>query len=284
MIGQVSAETSIRHLVSEHEKECISAAEDSLSREYWDHLRFNLILERIWDIIRASNNHIAKTEPWKLAKNDNDAVRDILFGIWNALRLSAVLLYPFMPDTAEKLWKQLGLSSLTKEAKESVAHAPLDKGYPGVFYWGWKPDYPVKVSKGEQLFPRIDKKKEEQGMIDNEPAKEKPATDTLISIDDVMKVELRIAKVVSAERVKKSEKLLKLQVDTGETRQIVAGIGKAYSPEDLIGKKIVIVTNLQPAKLMGQESNGMLLAATGSDGLPVILVPEKDVEEGSSIK
>jgi len=90
--------------------------------------------------------------------------------------------------------------------------------------------------------------------------------------------------VVSAERVKKSEKLLKLQVDTGEMRQVVAGIGKAYAPEELVGRKIVVVTNLQPAKLMGNESNGMLLAATGTDGSPVILIPEKDVEEGSGIK
>jgi methionyl-tRNA synthetase len=99
-----------------------------------------------------------------------------------------------------------------------------------------------------------------------------------------MKVQLKIGRVISAERVKKSEKLLKLQVDTGEIRQIVAGIGKTYGPEDLVGKKVVVVTNLQPAKLMGNESNGMLLAATGSDGSPVILVPEKDVEEGSGIK
>jgi methionyl-tRNA synthetase len=89
---------------------------------------------------------------------------------------------------------------------------------------------------------------------------------------------------MAAERVKKSDKLIKLQVDTGEMRQIVAGIGKAYSPEDLVGRKIVVVTNLQPAKLMGVESNGMLLAATGADGVPVVLTPEKDVEQGSKIK
>ena len=101
---------------------------------------------------------------------------------------------------------------------------------------------------------------------------------------DFAKVELKIGRVVAAERGKKSEKLIKLQVDTGEPRQIVAGIGKAYTPDGLVGKSIVVVTNLQPAKLMGVESQGMLLAATGSDGVPVILMPEKDVEEGSKIK
>ena len=285
MIEDTSSPTSIDQLASEHKKECVAAAGDSMSWEYWGHMRFNLILERMWDIIRASNNLIAKTEPWKLAKTDNAALREVLFGIWNTLRMSAVLLYPFMPDTAEKLWKQLGLSSLTKETSESASHGSPDKGLPGIFFWDWKPSYSVKVSRGEQLFPRIEKKKEgEKAVTEKQAETQEQGTDNLISINDFMKVELRIGKVVSAERVKKSEKLLKLQVDTGGIRQIVAGIGKAYSPEDLVGKKVVVITNLQPAKLMGQESNGMLLAATGSEGSPVILVPEKDVEEGSKIK
>jgi methionyl-tRNA synthetase len=99
-----------------------------------------------------------------------------------------------------------------------------------------------------------------------------------------MKVQLKIGKIMNAERVKKSDKLIRLQVDTGEMRQIVAGVGNAYTPEDLLGRKIVVVTNLQPAKLMGVESNGMLLAATGADGNPIILTPEKDVEQGSRVK
>jgi len=123
----------------------------------------------------------------------------------------------------------------------------------------------------------------EENKTETKP-EEKSGGQNFITISDVAKVELKIGRVVSAERVKKSDKLIRLQVNTGEERQIVAGIGKAYGPEDLIGKKIVVVTNLQPAKLMGVESHGMLLAATDADGVPVILMPEKDVEEGSKIK
>jgi methionyl-tRNA synthetase len=106
----------------------------------------------------------------------------------------------------------------------------------------------------------------------------------LISIDEFSMVELKVGKVVYAERVKKSNKLIKLQVDTGEQRQIVAGIGKAYTPEELEGEKIVVVTNLTPAKLMGVESQGMLLAAHDSDGTLSILKPDKDIREGTRIK
>lgn len=107
----------------------------------------------------------------------------------------------------------------------------------------------------------------------------------LITIDDVARVELKIGRVVTAERIEGSNKLIKLQVDTGEMRQIVAGIGKSYTPDELIGKKIVVVTNLQPAKLMGVESQGMLLAAADSNGtLSILILPDKDIKEGARIK
>ncbi|MCE5313071.1 MAG: methionine--tRNA ligase subunit beta, partial [Nitrospiraceae bacterium] len=108
--------------------------------------------------------------------------------------------------------------------------------------------------------------------------------DDLIGIEDFAKVQLKIAKVISAERVEKSDKLIRLIVDAGGERQIVAGIGKAYTPEELVGKKIVIVANLKPAKLMGVESQGMLLAATGSNGTISVLSLDRDIEEGSRVK
>ena len=251
----------------------------------WSHLRFNIILDYIWDIVRAANNHIAQTEPWKLAKSDPEQLKNVMFQLWNILRLSAVNLYPFMPEAAEKIWGQLGLKSLTGETKQSISSG--DAPAPGTFNWDWNPGYKIKVSKGEQLFPRIEKekkKKMEEKKPENKLKEEKTDGKNLITIGDFAKVELKIGLVISAERVRKSDKLIKLQVNTGEERQIVAGIGKAYTPEDLIGKKIVVVTNLQPAKLMGIESHGMILAATGSDGVPVILMQEKDVEEGAKIK
>jgi methionyl-tRNA synthetase len=262
---------------------CVHSNIFARAEETWLKLHFADILNDIWAMISASNNYIAETEPWKLAKNAPEKLAVVLFNIWNSLRLIALAIYPFMPESAEKMWVQLGLKSLTREAAESSQKEFHQ--HAGIFYWEWMPTYAVKTSKGAQLFPRIEKKvgkvKGEEG---TKPDLEPSADEGLISIGDFTKVELRIGKVVSAERVKKSEKLLKLQVDTGEMRQIVAGIGKTYSPEDLVGKKIVVVANLQPAKLMGNESHGMLLAATGPDGVPVILVPERDVEEGSRIK
>jgi len=250
----------------------------------WSHLRFNIILDCIWDIVRAANNHITQTEPWKLAKSDPERLKTVLFQIWNMLRLSSVNLYPFMPETAEKIWGQLGLKSLTDETVKSLSETGREtsENKHDIFDWDWLPAYEIKVSKGEQLFPRIEKEKKMPE--ETKPLEEKKEETNLISIQDVAKVELRIGKVISAERVKKSDKLLCLQVDTGGLRQIVAGIGKAYTPEDLVNRKIVVVTNLRPAKLMGVESQGMLLAATGSDNVPIILMPEKDVEVGAKIK
>ncbi len=253
---------------------------------HWSHLRFTVILDHIWGIISAANNFIASQEPWKLQKTNPQWLEAVMFSLWNALRLSAIFLSPFMPETAEKLWKQIGFrKAMLDEISESRSRSAGRK-YPDIFTWEWRPDHEIRVSKGEQLFPRIEKKRDEKEKESREKAVEERAksAENVISIQDFMKVEMKIGKVVNAERVKKSEKLLKLQVDTGEMRQVVAGIGKAYAPEDLLGRKIVVVTNLQPAKLMGNESNGMLLAATGADGTPVILVPEKDVEEGSRIK
>ncbi|OGW29477.1 MAG: methionine--tRNA ligase [Nitrospirae bacterium GWC2_42_7] len=261
----------------------VNALSNAHNPENWSQLQFNLILEHIWNIIREANNLIARSEPWKLAKTDPERLKGVMFDIWNALRLSAVSLYPFMPDTCARIWKQIGLNNLIDEVRQSlIQKLPEDTDkYPKAFAWEWIPSYTIKISKGEQLFPRIEKK-EVHAEKTPEPVKKEETN--LIPITDFAKVELKIGIVVSAERVQKSNKLIKLIVDTGEQRQIVAGIGKAYSPEDLIGKKIVVVTNLQPAKLMGVESNGMLLAATGSDGVPVVLVPEKDVEVGSRIK
>lgn len=253
---------------------------------HWSHLRFTVILDHIWGIISAANNFIASQEPWKLQKTNPQLLETVMFSLWNALRLSAIFLSPFMPETAEKIWKQIGFRETMFDEISGSRSRSAGRKYPDIFTWEWRPDYEIRVSKGEQLFPRIEKKRDEKEKGSTEKAVEEKtkSAENVISIQDFMKGEMKIGKVVSAERVKKSEKLLKLQVDTGEMRQVVAGIGKAYAPEDLVGRKIVVVTNLQPAKLMGNESNGMLLAATGADGTPVILVPEKDVEEGSRIK
>lgn len=265
---------------------------DDIFDFHWANLRFNVILDHIWRVISLANNYIAQKEPWKLAKDNPDELKLVMFQLWNAIRLAAILLYPFMPETAEKIWKQIGLKSLAEEAKQSIPMLPEEQ-YPKIFYWDWKPPYEIKVSKGEQLFPRIEAIKERAIFGDKVKAevkrKEKPkmmeGVKELIAIDDFAKVELRVGKVIAAEKVEKSEKLLKLRVDIGtEERQIVAGIAKAYNPDDLTGKKIVVVTNLKPAKLMGIESHGMLLAATDEEGNMSILALDREVRQGTRVK
>lgn len=277
-------QSSVKENSDTFRQDCEAYSMEAGSDNHWSHLRFNLILDHIWDIIRAANNHIARTEPWKRAKqNDMNAVKSILNDIWKALRMTALLLYPFMPDTAEKMWKQIGLKSLPEEA---TGHLPDKKGPSEVFSWNWRPVYDTAIAKGEQLFPRIERPKGDGHAAVTTGKQKKPdvGSGTTIGLDDFSKVELKVGKVLSAERVQGSKKLIKMNVDTGEQRQIVAGIGAAYRPEDLTGNKIVVVTNLQPARIMGVDSNGMILAATDAAGNPVIIIPEKDISEGSEIR
>jgi methionyl-tRNA synthetase len=258
---------------------CLSSLGDIYRQDNWSRLNFNAILKSIWDIISSANNYIASEEPWKLAKSDPKRLHAVIYDLWNALRVTAPALYPFMPSTAAKMWKQLGM---IKDLEETVQESG------GQFSeWTWMPADVIKVTKGDQLFPRIDKdalarknaEKKEKPEMTEQPA------ETLIGIEDFAKIELKVAKVLTAEKVEKSHKLVKLCIDLGgEERQLLAGIGKAYTPEDLIGKKIVVLANLKPAKLMGVESQGMLLAATDSEGVLSILTLDRDVKEGAKIK
>ena len=190
--------------------------------EKWRRLQFNLILEQIWNVVEAANNHIARKEPWKLAKDDPAALRNVMFNIWNALRLAALSLYPFMPAASENMWKQLGLRSLTDEVSGSPLITGAENTHPAIFTWAWKPAYEVKVSKAAQLFPRIEQQKEKTAEKEqkrrNVRMTEQDAGE-VISIEDFAKVQLKIGRVVSAERVEKSDKLIKLRVDIGEERR-----------------------------------------------------------------
>ncbi len=286
--GIIERPDSYDHSVRDFPNTCIKAYASADDNNLWANLRFNLILEHIWDIIRAANNHIARTEPWKLVKNDPDELKRVIFEIWNSLRLTALLIYPFMPETAQKMWCQLGLKHLLNETTKSYLDTLTghEVKTPDIYTFdGWDPGYDIKISRSEQLFPRIETAKAKP--LETESEKPQAKADTpkeQITIEEFAKVELKIGKIMHAERVAKSEKLIKMKVDIGEERQIVAGIGKAYTPEQLIGKRIVVVANLKPAKLMGVESHGMLLAAAGKSGTPVILAPELDVEEGTRVK
>ena len=250
---------------------------------FLDKLQFNQALIQIWKIISDINEYIAATEPWK--EEDPDTLSNILYILAESLRILTIYIYPFMPDTAVKIWQQLGID-------DDITSIKLhDAGKWGGMQAG------TKVQKGDPLFPRIDIKKKfskekpvqkeaktQGGTSKSKDNKMETQTDNLISINDFAKVQLKVGKVLQAEKVDGSNKLIKLQVDTGENRQIVAGIGKSYAPEELTGKSVVVVTNLKPAKLMGVESNGMLLAATDSEGVLSILTPEKDVKQGALIR
>ncbi len=244
--------------------------EDFLSK-----CQFNHVLTLLWEVIGELNEYIALSVPWK--ETDDKTLSNTLYTLAESLRLIALYLYPFMPDTASGIWEQLGI-------KEDIAGLK----FKDIASWGVS-EPGTKIDKSKQLFPRIDtkKNKKEKKKVTEKSELKKEETNTednLITIKDFAKVELKIGQIMEAEKIEKSDKLLRLQVDTGEQRQLVAGIALKYTPEELVGKKVVVVTNLKPVKLMGVQSQGMLLAATDSDGTLSILTPEKNVKEGATIR
>lgn len=252
-------------------------------------LEFNRALESMWSLVQLANQYIEKTAPWSLAKKAEDRVRlnTVLYNLAETLRFLAVFLFPFIPHAAEEIKRQLGL--LLNFSKPLLA---------GELQWGGLLPG-TEIAKGSPLFPRIETIPQTQGdaRVTQEPQPSSTAPQSgpptpaappggpqQITIEEFQMIQLKVAKVLSAERVPKSERLIKLQVDLGgEQRQIVAGIGKTYEPESLVGRRVVVVANLKPAKLMGVESQGMVLAAGDKEvgGLVTIL---EDVEPGTKVK
>ena len=257
-----------------------AAAESLMQKTLSHHLRrieFNRTLEAIWGLVQLGNQYIDKTAPWVLAKNPDDAQRlhTVLFHAAETLRFLCLAVYPFMPDTAQEMARQLGLPY---DFSRALLKAPVAWGDQGTG---------ATVVKGKALFPRV------EASASQSPAKPQPEASALspkdednrITIQDFQKVELKVAKVLTAERVPKSNKLLKLQVDLGgEQRQIVAGIGKKYGPDDVVGKTIVVVANLKPAKLMGVESQGMVLAAGDQDVEGLVTFEDAGLPPGTKVK
>jgi len=232
-----------------------------------NNLSINLALETIWQFIRRTNKYIDQTAPWVLGRENSPKGRlsNILYNVAESIRLITILIYPFMPGKAKEVWEQLGMETdLDKLRIDRDAH------------WGkLKPG--ILVKPGEVIFPRIDLKEKEK-----EEVKENIVN--LISYDEFKKIDLRVGKVVSAEEVSGTDRLLKLKINLGkEIRTIVAGIRKYYSVEKILGKKIIIVCNLQPIKLKGIESQGMLLAAVDNNGLALLTV-DKEIAEGSKVQ
>jgi methionyl-tRNA synthetase len=236
--------------------------------EYMDKLQFSNALIEIWKLVRRANKYIDETMPWILAKDESKKERlgTVLYNLAEALRFIAVLISPFMPNTPKKIFEQLGVEeNLT--TWESLKFGLLKEG--------------TKVKRGEIIFPRIDVNKELVA-IEEKAEKEEKKID-YITIEDFAKIQLRVAEILEAERVEGSDKLIKMKLKVGEeTRQIVGGIARYYTPEELIGKKIIIVYNLEPKKLKGIESQGMLLAAS-TEGKMSLLTVDRDIESGAKI-
>jgi methionyl-tRNA synthetase len=260
------------------------------------HLEFHRALETMCGLVQSANQYIDKTAPWMLAKDPGNTPRlhTVLFHLTEALRFLTCAVYPFMPQTAETMKTRLGLSDNFS--------TPVLREFPR---WG-DYSYSGQTSKGPSLFPRKDSLPSDSHKSPKEPATIHPSTGNMepshtpeakpatnqpvtsevphIGIEDFQKVQLKVAKILAAERVPKSEKLLKLQVDVGtEQRQIVAGIGKKYVPEELVGRTIVVVANLKPAKLMGIESQGMVLAAGDKEVLELLTMPD-EIPAGTKVK
>lgn len=242
----------------------VTALRDKTDK-YIDETQLNNALAEIFKVISRANKYIDETTPWILGKDESKKARlaSVLYNLLEAIRVSATLLSCFMPSTMPKVWEQIGADKalITYENAGKVGVLPAN----------------VTVKRGAALFPRIDVDKEIdelnaliQKQMDeaSKKAAEEPEKLPEIAFDDFAKVELRVAKIVECEPVKKSKKLLKIQVNDGSSqlRQIVSGISPWYKPEDLIGKSVIIVANLKPAKLCGEVSNGMLLAGDTADG------------------
>ena len=256
----------------------------------FDNFEFSKGLEAIWGLISAVDKFIVERAPWKLARSTDEAapgqLDDTLYTAAEALRVVTALLYPVLPESTRKIWSQLGMP----EPIEAVRFESLAWG-------GLKPGQKIGEIAGVfpriELKPAVDKMRELEAEVTAaqqvlmgkkpEPVVEGPAK---IAIDDFLKVDLRVGLVLTAQPVKNSTKLMHMTVDLGEgqPRTIVAGIAEAYVPADLIGRKVVIVANLQPRKLKGIESNGMIVAASVSDGKPVLAGFHEDIPVGARLK
>jgi len=235
-------------------------------------LTFHKALMAIWELVGTANRYIVENEPWSLAKDPAKADRldSVLYSLLETLRVVAVLISPFTPGAAEKIMAQLGISR------------PEQENFGTIRTWGGLAAGST-LSPGEALFPRIDYKPEETA-AEIKAVPPVPSIKPEISYEDFEKVDLRVARILEAEAVPKSAKLLKLKIDIGEERTIVAGIGKDYKPEDLVGKTIVIVANLKPAKLMGIESRGMLLATDATAGGITVLAFDREPWSGAKVR
>ena len=274
-------ETEFDGLLKQHAEQALAKYEESMEK-----MQFSVVLGELWSLVSRTNKYIDETAPWVLAKNEEDLPKlaSVMANLAESLRFIAVMLQPFMTSAPKQIAEQLGLDSnlLSWESLETFGNII--------------PANTKVAEKGTPIFPRLDTeievayiREQMQGSVQTakeEPKKEASKAEQVeeISIDDFMKVDLRVATVIACEPVPKANKLLKLQVDLGyEKRQVVSGIAEHYSPDQLIGQKVIVVANLKPVTLRGELSEGMILAGSANGVLTLATVDQK-LENGAKVK
>lgn len=279
--GEVPAYTGS---TGEFEAQLLEVSNDTVNRyeEAMESMEFSVALTSIWQLVSRTNKYIDETAPWVLAKEEKqEELGNVMAHLVESLRRTAILLKPFLTQTPEKMFNQLNIQDEALQSWESLSQFGITpKG--------------TMVNKGEPIFPRLEIEKEvefiKEKMQGSAPVKEEPKEEKKveladeITIDDFMKVDLRVAEVIQAEPVKKADKLLKLQLDLGfEKRQVISGIAQYYKPEDLVGRKVICVTNLKPVKLRGELSQGMILAGS-EDGKLALASLAETLPNGAKVK
>lgn len=255
--------------------------------QFMDKLSYSNALEEIWKLVGRANKYVDETTPWILAKDEEnkDRLDTVLYNLAETLRIVSVLIRPFMEKTSDSIWRQLGMDHGQGTSWDDLSQ------------WG-KLSTGLKVRKENPMFPRLDVKQElerlneanerfiekRNGKKKKDSQQEKVQEESHITIDDVDKIDLRVAKVVDAKKHPNADKLLVLQLEVGdEKRQVVSGIAKYYKPEELVGKNVILVYNLKPIKLRGVESHGMVLAADKANKLTLVTTLE-DIGSGAKVK
>ncbi|MCA1012964.1 methionine--tRNA ligase [Halobacillus halophilus] len=247
-----------------------------------ENMEFSVALADLWKFISRTNKYIDETQPWILAKDESkkDRLGNVMAHLTESLRQIAVMLQPFLTRTPERIFTQLGVKEEAQKTWQSLSEfGAIEAG--------------TAVQKEDPIFPRLDAEEETQIIKDmmkkpaapkEEEQKEKPETDE-VTIDDFMKLDFRVAEVVKAEPVKKTDKLLKIQLDLGyEKRQVISGIAEHYTPEQLVGKKVICITNLKPVKLRGELSQGMILAGEDDQGTLSLASVDQTLSNGTKVK
>lgn len=270
-----SSETEVDGKLEQFAKDTIKRVEEAM-----ENMQFSVALSSLWQYISRTNKYIDETQPWVLAKDEqnNERLGNVMAHLAESLRKSAVMLQPFLTEAPTEIFRQLNITNESLKVWDSV-------------YKDGEIPAGTKVQKGDPIFPRLDVEKEIEAIkammkktVVEEPKKEEDKKEQ-IEYDDFMKLDLRVGEVLKAEKVKKADKLLKLQLDLGsEKRQIVSGIAKYYEPEQLVGKKVICVTNLKPVKLRGEMSEGMILSGEDEKGNLSLATVDSSLQNGSVVK